>query len=203
MDFIKHITCSELDFPIDFIIKIILQNSFILYIYIHIILWISYPLQYSWASLVAQMVKNPPPMQETWVRCLGWKDTLEEGMAAHSSILTWRIPMDRGAWWAIAQWVTSSQIWLTNWSYTAHMIILKYIYYTIEIHLYHNRNIQVNLSYISYLNKLYESSSWMKLELLMRGLVDDISHGTLDILENWMGFNFSHFHYFCSYNLIP
>ena len=55
-----------------------------------------YPLQYSWASLVAQMVKNLPEMQETWVRSLGW-DPLEEGMATHSSILAWRIPMDRGA----------------------------------------------------------------------------------------------------------
>ena len=47
---------------------------------------ISYPLQYSWASLVAQLVKNPPSMQETWVRSLGWEDPLENGMATHSSI---------------------------------------------------------------------------------------------------------------------
>ena len=45
-----------------------------------------------WASLVAQMVKNPPAMQETWVRSLGREDPLEEGMATHSSILAWRIP---------------------------------------------------------------------------------------------------------------
>ena len=56
-----------------------------------------YPLQYSWASLVAQMVKNPPEMQETWVCSLGWEDPLEESIATHSSILAWRIPMDRGA----------------------------------------------------------------------------------------------------------
>ena len=86
---------------------------------------IGYPLQYSWASLVVQMVKNPLAMQETWVgkipwrrdrlptpvflgfpggpdgkesACnagdLGWEDPLEEGMTTHSSILTWRIPMD-------------------------------------------------------------------------------------------------------------
>ena len=48
---------------------------------------IGYPLQYSWASLVAQLVKNPPAMQETWVRSLGWEDPLEEGVAIHSSIL--------------------------------------------------------------------------------------------------------------------
>ena len=53
---------------------------------------IAYPLQYSWASLVAQLVKNPPAMWETWVRSLGWEDPLEKEMATHSSILAWRIP---------------------------------------------------------------------------------------------------------------
>ena len=53
---------------------------------------IGYPLQYSWASLVAQLVKNLPAMQETWVQSLGWKDPLENGKATHSSILAWRIP---------------------------------------------------------------------------------------------------------------
>ena len=48
---------------------------------------IGYPLQYSWASLAAQLVKNPPAMQETWVRSLGWEDPLEMGKATHSSIL--------------------------------------------------------------------------------------------------------------------
>ena len=52
---------------------------------------IGYPFQYSWASLVAQMVKNLPAMWETWVRSLGWEDPLE-GMATHSSILAWIIP---------------------------------------------------------------------------------------------------------------
>ena len=53
---------------------------------------ISYPLQYSWASLMAQLVKNLPAMWETWVRSLGWEDPLEKGKATHSSILAWRIP---------------------------------------------------------------------------------------------------------------
>ena len=53
---------------------------------------IGYWLQYSWISLVAQMVKNLPAMWETWVRSLGWEDSLEEDMAAHSSTLAWRIP---------------------------------------------------------------------------------------------------------------
>ena len=53
---------------------------------------IDYPLQYSWASLVPQLVKNPPAMRKTWVRSLGWEDPLEKGKATHSSILAWRIP---------------------------------------------------------------------------------------------------------------
>ena len=53
---------------------------------------IGYPLQYSWASPVAQVVKNLPTMQETWVRSLGWEDTLEKGTATHSSMLAWRTP---------------------------------------------------------------------------------------------------------------
>ena len=48
---------------------------------------IGYPIQYSWASLVAQLVKNLPAMQETWVQSLGWEEPLEEGVATHSSIL--------------------------------------------------------------------------------------------------------------------
>ena len=59
--------------------------------------WIDYPFQYPWASLVAQMVKNLPAMQETFVWSLGWEDPLKECMVSHSSILAWRIPMDRGA----------------------------------------------------------------------------------------------------------
>ena len=50
-----------------------------------------HPLQYSWASLLTQLVKNLPAVQETWVQSLGWEDPLEKGMATHSSILAWRI----------------------------------------------------------------------------------------------------------------
>ena len=50
-----------------------------------------------WTFLVAHSVKNLPAMRETWVPSLGWEDPLEKGMATHSSILAWRIPMDRGA----------------------------------------------------------------------------------------------------------
>ena len=64
---------------------------------------IGYPLQYSWAFIVAQLVKNPPTMQESWVRSLGWEDPLEKGKATNSSILAWRIP-----------WVAKSQTWLSD-----------------------------------------------------------------------------------------
>ena len=53
---------------------------------------IGYPLQYSWASLVAQLVKKLPAMQKTWVCSLSWADPLEKGKATHSTILVWRIP---------------------------------------------------------------------------------------------------------------
>ena len=58
---------------------------------------------------MAQLVKNLPAMQETWVPSLGWEDRLEEGMATHSSILAWRIPMDREAWWATVHGVAQSR----------------------------------------------------------------------------------------------
>ena len=60
------------------------------------------------ASLVVQMVKNPPAMWETCVRSLGWEDPLEEGKATHSSILAWRIPMNTESWWATVHGVTKS-----------------------------------------------------------------------------------------------
>ena len=71
----------------------------------------------SGASPVAQMVKNLPTVQETWVWSLGWEDPLEEGMAAHSSILAWRIPKDRGALRATVHGVAKSH--MTEWLGTA------------------------------------------------------------------------------------
>ena len=56
------------------------------------------------------MVKNPLAMPETWVRSLGWEDPLEEGMATHSSLLAWRSPMVREAWWAIAHRVAKIKL---------------------------------------------------------------------------------------------
>ena len=55
------------------------------------------------------MVKNPPAKQETWVRSLGWEDPLEEDLATHCTILAWRIPTERGAWWATVRGVVKSQ----------------------------------------------------------------------------------------------
>ena len=62
------------------------------------------------------MVKNLPAMQETWVQSLDWEFPLDEGMVTHSSLLAWRIPMDRGAWWAGHDWVTR------------HINIMKYTF---------------------------------------------------------------------------
>ena len=73
-------------------------------------------LEGSWASLVAQMVKNPPAMRETWVQSLVWEDPLEKGMVTHFSILVYRIPMDRGAWWAPVHGATKSQTRLSKFT---------------------------------------------------------------------------------------
>ena len=67
-----------------------------------------------WAFLVAQMVKKLHAMWEIWVRSLGWEDPLEEGMATHSSMLAWRIPMDRGVWQATVRGVTDSWTQLSD-----------------------------------------------------------------------------------------
>ena len=84
---------------------------------------IGYPLQYSWASLVAQTGKNLPALRETWVQSLGRKDPPEEGMATHSSILAWRIPMHRGTWQATVHGVTKSRTGLSKHS-------MAYVVYT-------------------------------------------------------------------------
>ena len=66
------------------------------------------------ASLVAQTVKNLPAMWETWVQSLGWEDPLEEGRTTHSSVLAWRILIDRGAWWATVHGVTKTRTLLSD-----------------------------------------------------------------------------------------
>ena len=71
-----------------------------------------------WASLVAQLVKNLPAMQETWVQSLGWEGPLEKGMATHSSILTSRISWQR-SWQATVHGVAKSQTWLSDFHFTS------------------------------------------------------------------------------------
>ena len=66
------------------------------------------------ASLMAQMVKNLSAMWDTWVRSLDWDDPLEEGMTTQSSILAWRIPMDRGAWDTTVYGIAQSWTWPSN-----------------------------------------------------------------------------------------
>ena len=63
---------------------------------------------------MAQMVKSLTATQETLIQFLDWEDPLEEGMAIHSSTLAWRIPMDRGAWWATVHGVAESQTRLSD-----------------------------------------------------------------------------------------
>ena len=63
---------------------------FVLLVYVSVFMLMLYC--FNWVSLVAQMVKNPPAMQKTWVQSLSWEDPLEKGMATHFSILAWRIP---------------------------------------------------------------------------------------------------------------
>ena len=70
------------------------------------------------ALQVAQWVKNLPTVQKTLVPSLGQEDPLVEGIATHSSILAWRIPMDREAWWATDHSVAKSWTWLSNWACT-------------------------------------------------------------------------------------
>ena len=77
---------------------------------------------------LAQSVKNPPAMQETWVQFLGWEDPLEEGMAIRSSILAWRIPTDRGAWRATVHGVTKRRTQLSDSAqHTQHMSGYKHL----------------------------------------------------------------------------
>ena len=76
---------------------------------------IGYPLQHTWASLVAQLVKNPPAMRETWVPSPSWEDPLEKEKATHSSILAWRIP-----WTVLSMGVTKSRTQLSYFHFHFH-----------------------------------------------------------------------------------
>ena len=67
-------------------------------------------------------------MWDTWFRSLSWEDRLEEGMATHSSVLTWRIPMDRGAWWATVHGFAKDRTWLKWFSTHTCVVILNLIF---------------------------------------------------------------------------
>ena len=86
---------------------------------------IGYPLQYSWASLMAQSVKNLTAM---WVQSLGWEGPLEENMATHPNICAWRIPMNREAWWATVHVVTESDISKHIFFFFAAKSIVVYLF---------------------------------------------------------------------------
>ena len=91
---------------------------------------IGYPLQDSWASLVAQLVKNPPAMWETWVRSLSWEDPLEKGTATHSSILAWRIPWTI---YYIVHGVTKSWTWLSDFHLPSVCLLWRNVYLVKDI----------------------------------------------------------------------
>ena len=74
--------------------------------------------------LLAQMVKNPPTMWETWVSSLGWEDPLEEGMATQPSILAWRIPVDRGAWRTAVHGDANGRTVLSDFYFTSRIFKL-------------------------------------------------------------------------------
>ena len=102
--------------------------------YLHIFLSICLR---NWAAIVAQLVKSLPAMPETCVRSLGWEDPLENGLATNSSILAWRIPMDRGAWQAIVHGVAKSQTQLSDLAQNnIYIIIHVYLYLFTEIDLF-------------------------------------------------------------------
>ena len=85
---------------------------------------IGHPLQYSWTSLVAQLVKNLPVMQKPWVRSLGWEDTLEKGKATHSSILAW---------------VTNSRTQLSDFHFLINLALFPFIVFQHNLHYFwHN-----------------------------------------------------------------
>ena len=106
--------------------------------------------------------KESTSMWETWVWSLGWEDPLEEGMATHSSILAWRVPMDRGPWRASEQLSTAHRLkgWKLRWnSIHAHEVI---IFHNISLLRHHNNIIRFNDS-LSYINQVYHLTVQIKI----------------------------------------
>ena len=97
------------------------RSIFFIFFFLFYLCWRSLmdmPL-YRWASLVTQLVKNPPAMWETWVRSLGWKGSLEKATATHSTIPAWRIPTVHG--------VTNSWTQLSDFPFHVHFSLCRYI----------------------------------------------------------------------------
>ena len=104
---------------------------------------IGYPLQYSWVSLVAQALRTPPAMWETWVQSLGWEDPLERGNEGNSDPLQYSClenSLDRRAWQVTIHWVAKSRTQLT---FTFHISLLA------------KRDIFTLIMYIGYLTKFF------------------------------------------------
>ena len=92
---------------------------------------VGYPLQYSCASLVAQLVKNLSAMWETWVLYLGWKDPLQQGKATHSSILAWRTS------WTIVHGVANSQTQLSDFHFSLTRLLVYYERISLSLKVHH------------------------------------------------------------------
>ena len=112
-----HVDGSTMAFPLLFMSRYCALHNTVQFTFVHLIYYIWIYARYcvvltklclERASLVAELAKNPPAMQETLVRFLGWEDPLEKGVVTHSSILAWRIPRDRGAKQATVLWVAKS-----------------------------------------------------------------------------------------------
>ena len=86
---------------------------------------IGYLLQYSWASFMAQLVKNLPAMREIWVGSLGWEDPLEKGKATHSSILAWRIPWTIYSPWDHKELDTTEQLSPSLFTRTPQVLFIR------------------------------------------------------------------------------
>ena len=116
---------------------------------------IGYPFQYSWASLVAHLVKNPPARQEIWVQCLGWGDPLEKGKAIHSSILAWKIP------WTTVPGVAKSQTWRSGFHFSLFWISWASEHLTQALYPSRNGfNIYIHRVFIQLKNSKLERVKW-------------------------------------------
>ena len=100
---------------------------------------LGYPLQYSWASLVAQTVKNPPAIQGTWIRPLGWENHLEKRIPGERNSYPLQYsglknPMDRGAWQATVRGVAKSRRWLSDF----HTLYSSFFFFFLTYFIWHN-----------------------------------------------------------------